>query len=164
MLREFHHEHAGLLFANRDHKLISVPSASSPNFANLSGSRTDLFFDSNACALKVAPCCFILRNWGNTPIGRTGRCFIRNGWPVIPCFVVSTKDGRVFRSEGFHLAIHHGTQKRTDLSIESWIVGDEKIFTDYVYATSDCSRQNGIKTNASAFRHPSRGWNDDAVR
>jgi hypothetical protein len=50
------------------------------------------------------------------------------------------------------------------LSIASWIVGDEKIFTDYVYATSDCSRQNGIKTNASAFRHPSRGWNDDAVR
>jgi hypothetical protein len=24
------------------------------------------------------------------------------------------------------VAIHHGTQKRTDLSIESWIVGGEK--------------------------------------
>jgi len=57
-----------------------------------------------------------------------------------PLFVVSIKDGRVFRSEDFHLAIHHCTQKRTDLSIESWIVGGEKIVTDYLYATSECSR------------------------
>jgi len=32
-----------------------------------------------------------------------------------------------FRSEDFHLAIHHGTQKRTWLSIESWIVDGGKI-------------------------------------
>src|ERR1700688_1876575 len=101
MLREFHHEHAGLLFANRDHKLISVPSASSPNFANLSGSRTDLFFDSNACALKVAPCCFILRNWGDTPIGRTGRCIIRNEWPVIPCLLFGLRMAGFFVPKTF---------------------------------------------------------------
>jgi hypothetical protein len=42
-----------------------------------------------------------------------------------PLFVVS-KGCRVFRSEDFHLAIHHGTQKRTVLSIESWIVDGGK--------------------------------------
>jgi hypothetical protein len=59
--------------------------------------------------------------------------------PVIPCLLFRPNDGRVFRSEDFHLAIHHGTQKRTDLSIESWIVGGEKIVTDYLYATSEYS-------------------------
>ena len=67
-------------------------------------------------------------------------------------------------SKDFRLAIHHGTQKRTDLSIESWIVDGEKIVRDHLYATSGSSGQNGIKTNASAFRHLSNGWNDDAVR
>jgi hypothetical protein len=71
---------------------VSVPSASSPNFANL-GAGTDLFLDSNAFALKVAPCCFILQNWGDTPIGRTGRCIIRNEWPVIPCLLLRKDAG-----------------------------------------------------------------------
>jgi hypothetical protein len=30
-------------------------------------------------------------------------------------------------SKDFRLAIHHGTQKRTDLSIESWIVDGENL-------------------------------------
>ena len=72
--------------------------------------------------------------------------------------------GRVFRSKDSCLAIHHGTQKRTDLSIESWIVDGEKIARDHLYATSGSSGQNGIKTKASAFRHPSKGWTDDLVR
>ena len=40
----------------------------------------------------------------------------------------------------------------------------KKIVRDHLYATSGSSGQNGIKTNASAFRHLSNGWNDDAVR
>jgi hypothetical protein len=81
-----------------------------------------------------------------------------------PFFVVSTTGGRVFVSKDFRLAIHHGTQKRTHLSIESWIVDGDEIVTEYLYATSGSSGQNGIKTDASAFRHPSKGWNDDLVR
>jgi hypothetical protein len=78
-------------------------------------------------------------------------CCFDYGWPG-------------FRSKDFCLAIRHGTQKRTDLSIESWIVDGEKIARDHLYATSGSSGQNGIKTNASAFRHLSKGWNDDLVR
>jgi hypothetical protein len=47
---------------------------------------------------------------------------------------VSTTGGRVFVSKDFRLAIHHGTQKRTHLSIESWIVDGEEIVTEYLYA------------------------------
>ena len=39
-----------------------------------------------------------------------------------------------------------------------------KFVTNYLYTTSGSSGQNGIKTDASAFRHPSKGWNDDLVR
>jgi len=58
------------------------------------------------------------------------------------------------------------TAPRNELICPSraWIVDGEKIVRDHLYATSGSSGQNGIKTNASAFRHLSNGWNDDAVR
>jgi hypothetical protein len=78
---------------------------------------------------------------------------IRNEWPVIACLLFRlTNGGRVFRSKDSCLSIHHGTQKRTVLSIENWIVDGGRIVRDYLYATSGSSDQNGIKTNASAFR------------
>ena len=43
-----------------------------------------------------------------------------------PLFVVA-KGCRVFVPEDFHLAIHRGIEKRTYLSIESWIVDGGKI-------------------------------------
>ena len=63
--------------------------------------------------------------------------------------------------KGCCLAIHHGTQKRTDMSVDSWIVDGGKY---HLYATCRSSGQNGFKTNASPFRHLSKGWNGDAAR
>ena len=44
------------------------------------------------------------------------------------------------------------------------IIDGKKFVWDHWYATSESSGQNGLKTNASAFSHLSKGWNDDDVR
>jgi hypothetical protein len=101
MLREFHHEHAGFLFAKRDHKLISVPRASSAL----------LYFTELGRHTRST-------NGKMQLFGMSGRsslvCCFDYGWLR-------------FRFKDFRLAIHHGTQKRTDLSIESWILDRKKL-------------------------------------
>jgi hypothetical protein len=126
-------------------------------FRKFKWGRTALFFDSNACALKLAPCCFTLRNWGDTPIGRTGRCIVRNEWPVIPCLLFGLRMAGFFVPKTFISPSTTAPKNKLLRSSRARSSGGEKIVTDYLYATSECTRQTGIKTNASAFRHASKG-------